>query len=150
MCLSSSLGLATGLVEAKPWIPPIVRKTGFQSQVTSYQRLLKWYLIPPCLTPSNIRYVSRVKWSNPGKGVTPSPTLRCSSYSKGSLLVALDNGRQLPCLKLDLMSHSFLWWNWVDTNNTYAPGWGFVDPPSNIQGASRILSNSIQYAFFSD
>ena len=40
----------------------------------------KWYLIPPCLTLSNIRYVSRVKWSSPGKGVVPSPTPRCSSY----------------------------------------------------------------------
>ena len=50
----------------------------------------KWYLIPSCLTLSNIRYVSRVKWSNPGKGVVPSPTPRCSSYRKGSLLVALD------------------------------------------------------------
>ena len=25
-------------------------------------------------------YVSRTKWSNPGKGVAPSPTLQCSSY----------------------------------------------------------------------
>ena len=32
----------------------------------------KWYLIPPCLTLSTIRYVSRVKWSNPGRGVEPS------------------------------------------------------------------------------
>ena len=40
----------------------------------------KWYLIPPCLTLCNIRYVSRVKWSNPGKGVAPSPAPRCSSY----------------------------------------------------------------------
>ena len=47
-------------------------------------------MIPPCLTLSNIRYVSRVKWRNPGKGVTRSSTSRCSSYSKGSLLVALD------------------------------------------------------------
>ena len=31
-------------------------------------------------------------WSNPGKGVAPSPTPRCSSYLKGSLLVALDYG----------------------------------------------------------
>ena len=38
-------------------------------------KTLKWYLIPPCLALSNIRYVSRVKWSNPGKGVAPSPTL---------------------------------------------------------------------------
>ena len=45
----------------------------------------KWYLIPPCLTLSIIRYVSRVKWINPGKGVVPSPTPWCSSYRKGSL-----------------------------------------------------------------
>ena len=52
-------------------------------------------MIPPCLTLSNISYVSRVKWSNPGKGVVPSPTPRCSSYWKRSLLVALDYGGQL-------------------------------------------------------
>ena len=27
-----------------------------------------------------IMYVSRVKWSNPGKGVVPSPTPSCSSH----------------------------------------------------------------------
>ena len=42
--------------------------------------LKKWDLIPPCLTLSIIRYISRVKWSNPGKGVAPPPTLWCSSY----------------------------------------------------------------------
>ena len=52
---------------------PMVRQTGVQSQVASYQRLKKWHLIPPWWTLSNIRYVSRVKWSNPGKGVAPSP-----------------------------------------------------------------------------
>ena len=52
-------------------------------------------MIPPCLILSNIRYVSRVKWSNPGKGVAPSPSPQCSSYWKGSLLVALDNNRQV-------------------------------------------------------
>ena len=49
----------------------------------------------PCLTLSNISYVSRVKWSNPGKGVAPSPIPQCSIYWKGSLRVALDYGRQL-------------------------------------------------------
>ena len=34
---------------------------GVQSQVESYQRLKKWYLIPPCLTLSIIKYGSRVK-----------------------------------------------------------------------------------------
>ena len=37
----------------------------------------------------------RVKWSNPGKGVAPSPTPWCRSYQKGSLRVTLDYGRQL-------------------------------------------------------
>ena len=45
-------------------------------------------MIPPCLTLSNIRYISRVKWSNPGKGVASTPTPQCSSYWKGNLLVA--------------------------------------------------------------
>ena len=62
----------------------------------------KWYLIPPCLTLSIIKYISRVKWSNPGKGVVPSPTPRCSSYWKGSLQVALNYSRQLYNLCLHL------------------------------------------------
>ena len=65
-------------------------------------KTLKWYLIPPCLTLSIIRYLSRVKCSNPGKGVVSFPTPLCSSYWKGNLLTALDYGRQLylhwtPC-----------------------------------------------------
>ena len=44
---------------------------------------------PPCLTLSNIWYVSIVKWSNPEKGVVPSPTPKCRSYCKRSLLVTL-------------------------------------------------------------
>ena len=34
------------------------------------------------------QYKVHIKWSNPGKGVASSPTPRCSSYWKGSLLVA--------------------------------------------------------------
>ena len=54
----------------------------------------KWCLMPPCLTLSIIRYGSRVKCSNPGKGVAPSPTLWCSSHRKGNLWITLDYGRQ--------------------------------------------------------
>ena len=54
-------------------------------------KTLKWYLIPPCLTQL---YEVRIKWSNPGKGVAPYPTSRCSSYWKGSLLVPLNYCRQ--------------------------------------------------------
>ena len=60
----------------------MARETWVQSQVESYQRLKKWYLMPFCLTLSIIRYRSRVKWSNPGKGVAPSPTPWCSKLSK--------------------------------------------------------------------
>ena len=52
-------------------------------------------LVPPCLTLSIIRYVSRVKWSNPGKGEVLSPTPWCISYWKGSFQVAFDYSRQL-------------------------------------------------------
>ena len=81
---------------------PIVQETGVQSQVESYQRLKKkWYLIPPCFTLSIIRYVSRVKWTNPGKGVAPSPIPHCSSYWKGSFQVALNyNRRQQQLLQI--------------------------------------------------
>ena len=55
---------------------------------------LDMYLILLSVKLSNIRYISRVKWSNPGKGVALSPTPQCRSYWKGSLLVALNYSRQ--------------------------------------------------------
>ncbi len=65
--------------------------------------------IPGCVTPKTLKMVLdtsllntqqykvriKSKVSNPGKGVAPSPIPRCCSYWKGSLLVALDYGRQL-------------------------------------------------------
>ena len=53
---------------------PMAQETWVQSQVESYQRLKKWYLMLPCLTLNIIRYRSKVKWSYPGKGVAPSLT----------------------------------------------------------------------------
>ena len=67
-----------------------VRGTEVQSQVESYQRLKKWYLMPPWLKLSILRCGSRVKWSNPGNGVVPFPTPGCSSNWKGSLRVTVD------------------------------------------------------------
>ena len=68
----------------------MVWETRVQYHVESYQRLQKWYLMPPCSTLSIIRHGSRVKWSNQGNGVAPSLTHQCSSYWKGSLQVTLD------------------------------------------------------------
>ena len=100
---------------------PMARETRVQSQVKLYQILKKWYLIPPCLTLSIIRYVSRVKWSNPGKGVAPSPTPRWSSHWKGIFRVALEYYRQLTYLQylnwIFLNGTFFCFWHW---NFTYA------------------------------
>ena len=73
-------------------------------------KTLKMVLIPSCLTLSNIRYISRVKWSNPRKGVALFPTPQCSSYWKRSLLVALNNSHQLT-----YDNHSiFLQWHYFE------------------------------------
>ena len=45
----------------------------------------------PCLTLYNIKYGSRVKWRNPGKGVSSSSTPWCSSYQKGSFRITFDD-----------------------------------------------------------
>ena len=84
--------------------------------VESYQKLKKWYLMPPCLTPNLISCVSGVKWSNPGKEVLPSPTPRCSSYWKGILRVSLDYSHQLDQL---IIISNFLWTCCIFVNNIF-------------------------------
>ena len=95
----------------------MARETWVQSQVESYQRLKKWYLMPPCLTLSIIRYGSRVKWSNPGKGVAPSPTPWCSKLSKrelfGSPSTMVANFTYYGCLIAFLLSFLTLSVNFI-------------------------------------
>ena len=62
----------------------MVREAYVQSQVKSYKTFKKRYLIPPCLTLSNIRYGLRPKWSNPGKGVGPLLHLGVLAIEKGA------------------------------------------------------------------
>ena len=54
---------------------PMAQETRVQFLVESYQRLKTSYLIPPCLTLSTIRYISRGKWSNPGNSTLPSTSV---------------------------------------------------------------------------
>ena len=61
-------------------------KWGFNSR-SSHTKNSKNSTLPLGVTLSIIRYVSRVKWSNQGKGVAPFPTPRCFTYFKGSLRV---------------------------------------------------------------
>ena len=58
----------------------------------------KWCLIRHCLTLSIIKYVSRVKWSNLGKGVAPSSTPWYGSYWKWSFWIALNYSHKLYLL----------------------------------------------------
>ena len=75
-------------------------------------------IVLDALALSIIRYGSRVKWSNPGKGVAPSPTPWCSSYWKGSLRVTLDYGRLLYLLpKYCKTFHSSLYF--ISTDFSY-------------------------------
>ena len=76
----------------------MARETEVHSQVKSYWRLKKWYLIPPCLILSIIRYGPRVKWYNLRKGVSPSHTPLSSSQWKGNIGLALVSGHQLYLL----------------------------------------------------
>ena len=59
---------------------------------------LKMVLDTSLLNTQQYKVRIKDKCSNPGKEVAPSPTPRCSSYGKGSLLVALDYGRHLYLL----------------------------------------------------
>ena len=63
----------------------MARKTVVQSQVESYQRLNKCYLMLLCLTLRIIKYGSMVKWSNPGERITPSLHLGVVAIEKGAL-----------------------------------------------------------------
>ena len=86
----------------------MAQETGVQSQFMSYQRLKNdtWC----CLAFSIIRCVSRVKWTNPGKEVVPSPTPWCSSFWKGSLQVTLNYSSQLCiCIKMVMALNNLRW-----------------------------------------
>ena len=54
----------------------------------------------PCLTLSIIRYGSRVKWSNPGKGVVPSLHLGAIAIEKGGVRLPSTMAANLPNLNI--------------------------------------------------
>ena len=65
----------------------MARDTGFNPR-SSYTKDLKMVLDAALLNTQH--YKVKVKWSNPGNAVAPSPTPRFSSYGKGSLQVTLN------------------------------------------------------------
>ena len=73
----------------------MVRETGIQFQIVSYQRL-----------DTSLHNTQQYKVCIKGK--VPSPTPQCSNYWKGSLLVILDYDRQLYLLTfyLSIYNHN--------------------------------------------
>ena len=55
----------------------------------------KMVLDAALLNTQHYKVCIKCKWSNPGNGVAPYPTILCSNYRKGSLQVTLDQGCQL-------------------------------------------------------
>ena len=88
-------------------VSPMVGKIGFNPRSSHTKDFFKkWYLMRPSLTlKQHFKQGSRVKWSNPGNGVAPSPTPRCSSYWKESFRVTLDYSRQLYLFKKKKKKH---------------------------------------------
>ena len=108
-------------------------------------------MILPCLTLSNIRYISRVK---PQKGVAPSPTSQCSSYWRGSFLVALDYCCQQHSLvlfdPLIGLYQVLLLWARVDLGAILMKGYSaFPKPPALLDlfcVISRTLNGGESYS----
>ena len=82
----------------------MIRETGVQSKVESYQSLKKWYLKPFYLLLSIVRYGSRVKWRNPVKRVESSfPPLHLgvvgikkAAFGSPTLLMSLKVSENAP------------------------------------------------------
>ena len=143
----------------------MARETWVQSQVESYQRLKKWYLMLPRLTPSIIRYGSRVKWSNLGKGVAPSPTPWRSSYRIGRLRVTLDyhdiyiyifcshfscvEDTQFSCGEgscRKIIANWVIWARWSDVARPETP----FEPKGNItDDTSQCINEDVWYKYLS-
>ena len=90
-----------------------------------------------------MRYGSRVKWSNSGKGVAPSPTPQCSSYWKESLRVALDYGHQLYLLIVYMYLSFLMWASLFDSLPAFLCVFLFLFVPAFFSVTLSLLSLSL-------
>ena len=86
----------------------------------------KMVLDASLLNTQVLRYGSRVKWSNPGKGEVPSSSPRW----KGNLRSAFDKGYKLYfiCIKRDLASNNLQWLMCHKTKTIIQPTIRFISP----------------------
>ena len=99
----------------------IAREIWVQSQVEPYQRLKKWYSIPPCLTLSTQVHIKGKVEQSQGKS-SALYTPWCSSNWKGSLRVALANFTDIYIYiyiyVISHITHTFSWSSWLGLQNT--------------------------------
>ena len=114
--------------------------SGFNPRSSYTKDLKKMVFDTSLLRLSDIRYVSKVKGNNLGKGVAPSPTPWCSSYRKGSLLVTLDYGYQLYLPTLHTL------WSVLDEGDEYSKDNGFVldKGEKNLKSSAIIVLLSLE------
>ena len=84
----------------------MLRETGVQSQVTSYQKLQKILFDASLFNIQQYKVQIKGKWSNLGKEVAPFLTPQCSTYWKASLRVAVDYGSQLIYIYIYIYSQT--------------------------------------------
>ena len=76
----------------------IARESWVQSQVESYQKLKKWYLMSLCIYTQHHKVQIKGNVSQSWERSNASATPWCSSYRKWSHRVTVNNGRQLYLL----------------------------------------------------
>ena len=89
---------------------PLARETWVQSQVASFNRLKKWYLIPPCLTLSIIRYVSRLRGAIRGKEENPPLKFGVVAIEKGAF-----GSHSTMVANFTLINYACCWLNSITT-----------------------------------
>ena len=108
-------------------------------------KTLKMVLDTSLLNTQQYKVLSRVKWSNPGKGVAASPAPRCSSYWKGSLPVTLDYGRQLYLYcQVFVVVGVIIWFNIPFINNFYGFSKNFNHETENIKKSTTLILVSME------
>ena len=75
-------------------------------------KTLKWYLIPPYLTLSNMRFLSRVKWSNPGNESRPPRHLDVVAIEKGAFWLPSTTVANFTLLSVTGCSYWNIYWFW--------------------------------------
>ena len=103
----------------------------------------KWYLLSLCLTLCIIRYVSRVKWSNPGKELCPCQHLGIVAIEKETFESPLTRVANFSYYCLSLLSLRFfrtVVFIFIVISTTFRP----ICPPAFF----RCLSNSGTFTEF--